>query len=80
MYTLVYRCLHRTQFHTELTFLRGVFCKNGYPETFINKCFKLFLYNIHLVKEKILTMEKKHLHLVLQLNCSTTKLQKALTS
>ena len=43
-YTLLYRCFcicsTSTQFHTELTFLKGVFQKNGYPENFIDKCFK----------------------------------------
>ena len=56
VYTLVYRCFrissNWTQFHTELTFLKGIFRKNGYPENFIDKCFKKFLNNIHLVKEK----------------------------
>ena len=28
-----------------------MFQKNGYPENFIDKCFKKFLNNIHLVKE-----------------------------
>ena len=53
--TLVYRyfhiCSNWTQFHTELIFLKGMFQKNGYPENFIDKCFKKFLNNIHLVKE-----------------------------
>ena len=43
VYTLVYRCFrissNWTQFHTELTFLRGIFRKNGYPENFIDKFF-----------------------------------------
>ena len=55
VYTLVYRCFricsNWTQFHTELTFLEGMFQKNGYSENFIDKCFMKFLNNIHLVKE-----------------------------
>ena len=55
VYTLVYRCFrissNWTQFHTELTFLKGIFGKNGYPENFIDKCFKMFLNNVHLVKK-----------------------------
>ena len=39
--------------------------KNGYPENFINKCFKKFLDNVHFVKEKVPTVERKHLLLVL---------------
>ena len=53
-YTLVYRCFricsNWTQFHTELTFLKRRFQKNGYPENFMDKCFKKFLSNIHVVK------------------------------
>ena len=41
------------------------FHKNGYSEDFINKCFKKFIDNIHIVKETILTIEKKPLFLVL---------------
>ena len=44
--TSVYRCFrirsNWTQFHTELTFLKGIFRMNGYPENFIDKCFKKF--------------------------------------
>ena len=69
VYTLVYRCFrissNWTQFHTELTFLKGIFRKNGYPENFIDKCFKKFLNNVHLVKENVPTVEKKRLLLVL---------------
>ena len=47
VYTLVYRCFcicsNWTQYHTELTFLKGVFQRNGYPENFIDKSFKKFL-------------------------------------
>ena len=46
VYALVYRCFcicsDWTQFHTELTFLKGVFQKNGYSGNFIDKCFKFF--------------------------------------
>ena len=62
VYTLVYRsfriCSNKTQFHTELTFLKGIFRKNGYSENFIDKCFKKFLNNIHLVKENVPKVEK----------------------
>ena len=69
VYTLVYRSFrissNWTQFHTELTFLKGIFRKNGYSENFIDKCFKKFLNNIHLVKENVPKVEKKRLLLVL---------------
>ena len=34
-------------------------CKNGYSENFIDKCFKNFLNNIHLVKENVPKVGKK---------------------
>ena len=69
VYTLVYRCFRNcsnwTQFHTELTFLKEIFQKNGYPGNFIDKCFKKFLNNMHIVKENLPKVEKKRLPLVL---------------
>ena len=63
VYTLVYRCFciysNWTQFHTKLTFLKGIFQKNGYPENFVDKYLKKFLNNIHLVKENVPTVKKK---------------------
>ena len=67
VYTLVYRCFrissNWTQFHTELTFLKEIFRKNGYLENFIDKCFKKFLNNVHLVKENVPTVEKFFLNI-----------------
>ena len=69
VYTLVYRCFricsNWKKFHIELTFFKEIFRKNGYPENFIDKCFKKCLDNLHLVKEKVPTVEKKGLLLVL---------------
>ena len=46
VYTLVYRCYcicsDWTQFHTEFTFLKGIFRKNVYLENFIYECRKNF--------------------------------------
>ena len=87
VYILLYRCFcicsNWTQFHTELIFLKGIFQKNGYPKNFIDKCFKKFLNNVHLVKENVPTVEKKCLRLVLPylgiISWQTrTKLQQAL--
>ena len=87
VYTLVYRCFricsNWTQFHTESIFLKGIFRKNGYPENFIDKCFKKFLNNVHLFKENVPTVEIKCLLLVLPylgiISLQTgTKLQQAL--
>ena len=62
VYTLVCRYFsissNWTQFHTELAFLKGTFQKNGYRENVIDKCFKKFLNNIHLVKENVPTVKK----------------------
>ena len=86
VYTLVYRCFcicsDWTKYHVELTFLKRIFCKNDYPENFIDKYFKNFLHNIHLVKQKVPTMEQKCLLLglpylgVISLQ-TRTKLQQA---
>ena len=69
VYTLDYRFFRIfsswTKLHNELVCLKETFLKNGYPEDFINKCFKKFLDNIHIVKETTLTVEKKSLVLVL---------------
>ena len=51
--------------HAELTFLKKILCKTVYPENSIDKCFKKFLDNIHFVKEKVPTVERKRLFLVL---------------
>ena len=40
------------------------FLKNGYRKNFINKSFKRFMDNIHIVKETTLTVTKKPLVLV----------------
>ena len=87
VYTLAYRCFRIcsswTKLHNELVCLKETFLKNGYPEDFINKCFKKFLDNLHIVKETTLTVEKKSLVLVLpyvgSISLQTrTKLKKSL--
>ena len=42
-----------------------MFQKNGFPENFIDSCFKLPLIRIHILKEKVPTVEKKPLRLFL---------------
>ena len=46
VYTLVNRCFlicfNWSMFHSQLTLLREIFQKNGYPENLINRYFKLF--------------------------------------
>ena len=50
VYTLAYRCLRIcsswTKLHNELVCLKEIFLNNGYPEDFINKCFKKFMNQI----------------------------------
>ena len=85
VYILVYRCFCINSNWIQLTFLKRIFQKNGYPENLIDKCFKKSLNNIHLAKENIPTAEKKRLLQVLPylgvLSLQTrTKLQQALKS
>ena len=51
-------------FHQQLILLREIFQRNGFPEKFIDRCFKLFLNRIHILIEKVLTVKKKPLRLV----------------
>ena len=66
---LLYRCFRIrsdwTKFHLELVKLIGVFKNNDYPENFINNCFKVSLENKYRVREKVITVPKKTLSLVL---------------
>ena len=87
VYTLAYRCLRIcsswTKLYNESVFLKEIFLKNGYLEDFINKCFKRFMENIHVVEETTLTVEKKPIGLVLpylgSISLQTrTKLKKSL--
>ena len=54
-----------TKFYLELVNLIHVFKNNGYPEDFINNCFKVFLGNKYRIQEKVITVPKKTLFLVL---------------
>ena len=69
LHTLLYRCFRIcsdwTKFHLELVKLIDVFKNNGYPENFINNCFKVFLDNKYRVRAKVITVPKKILFLVL---------------
>ena len=62
-------------FYLQLTLLREIFQKNGYPKNLIDACFKLLLNRIQILKEKILTDEKTSLRLLdpckLILNCKS---------
>ena len=87
IYTLVFKCFsicsNWNNFHNELVFLKNIFLKNGYPISFIDKCFKTFLDWLYLKRPQVLTDEKKTLTLVPpflgKLSLQTrTKLQKVL--
>ena len=67
--TIVNRCFQIysswSMFHQQLILSREIFQENGYPENFIDRCFKLFLNRIHILKENVPAVEKKPLRLVL---------------
>ena len=67
IHTLLYRyfrnCSDWTKFYLELVKSMGVFKSNVYPENFIYNCFKTFLD--HRIQEKVITVPKKPLFLVL---------------
>ena len=63
-------------FHSQLTVLEKIPQKNSFPENFIDRHFKLFLDRIHAHKEKVPTVEKKPLRLVLP-TAGATSLQKS---
>ena len=68
-YTLVYRCFTLcsdwSKFHRELVTSKESFQRNGYPKSFIDKCFKNFLDRLHIIKLNSATVKKKALLLVL---------------
>ena len=69
IYTLAYRCFKIcsdwTKFHEELNFLKHVFLKNGYPLSFIDKCFKMVINKLVIKRPQVTTVEKKTLILSL---------------
>ena len=89
IYTLAYRCFKIcsdwAKFHEELNFLKQVFLKNGYPLSFIDECFKMFINKLVIKRLQVTTVEKKTL--ILSLSClgdislqSRTKLRKSFKS
>ena len=67
-------------FYLQLKHLRKLFHKNDYPGNFTDRCFKLFVNRIHILKEKVL-VEKEPCRLDLPYLGATslqtgTKLQK----
>ena len=87
VYTLAYHCFKIcsdwTKFHEELSFLKQVFLKNGYPLSFIDNCFKTFVDKLFIKRPQLITVEKKTLFLSLpylgEISLQTrTKLRKSL--
>ena len=66
VYTLAYCCFKIcsdwTKFHEELSFLKQVFLKNGYPLSFIDNCFKTFVDKLFIKRPQLITVEKKTFH------------------
>ena len=58
-------CSNWPMFHSQLTLLKEILKKNGYPENFIDRCFKLLLNIIHISRENTLADEKKPLQVVI---------------
>ena len=69
VYTLAYRCFKIcsdwTKFHEELSFLKQVFLKNGYPLSLIDNCFKRFVDKLFIKSPQLITVERKTLFLSL---------------
>ena len=87
VYTQAYGCFKIcsdwTKFHEELSFLKQVFLKNGYPLSFIDNCFKTFVDKLFIKRPQLITVEKKTLFLSLpylgEISLQTrTKLRKSL--
>ena len=74
---LAYRCFKIcsdwTKFHEELSFLKQVFLKNGYPLSFIDNCFKTFVDKLFIKRPQLITVEKKnlfcHCHTLVKFPC-----------
>ena len=69
IYTLAYPCFKIcsdwTKFHEELNFLEHIFLKNGYPLSFIDKCFKMIINKLVIKPSQVTTVAKKILILSL---------------
>ena len=54
-----------TRFHEKLNVLKHVFLKNGYPLSFIGKCFKMVMNDLVVKRPQTTTAERKTLILSL---------------
>ena len=53
------------KFHQEICKIKNIFIKNGYSESFIDKCIKTFLNKVFIPNQIIQTVEKKQVTIVL---------------
>ena len=53
------------KFHQEICKIKNIFIKNGYSESFIDKCIKTFLNKVFIPKRIIQSAEKKQVTIVL---------------
>ena len=58
-------CSDMPKFHQEICIIKDIFIKNGYSESFIDKCVKTFLNKVFIPNRKIQTVEKKQVTIVL---------------
>ena len=69
IYTLVCCCFKIgsdwTKFNEELNFLKQIFLKNGYPQSFIDNCFKTFLDKLFIKSPERSMVEKKTFNFVI---------------
>ena len=54
-----------TRFHEKLNVMKHIFLKNGYPLSFIGKCFKMVMNNLVVKRPQTTTAERKALILSL---------------
>ena len=69
IFTLLHRafvlCCNWNTFHTEVCFLKDIFKKNLFPESFTDRCVKAFLDKLFTVKKIVITVPKKELRISL---------------
>ena len=67
--TLIFRCFSicsdMSRFHEELVKLKQIFKNNGYPQSLVEKCIRLFFDKLFSVRENIITVRKKDLIVVI---------------
>lgn len=69
IFTIIHRCIRicssYSNFHFELQTVKGIFRKNGYSISFIDRCIRTFLDKLHAPELVITTVGKKTLFIVL---------------